>query len=140
MEELKNFLKDTVNITDPMNSNHVFVVIKPGFERLLGELCQLFKDKGYKIEKIKTKRLILSEAKDMYKMHSKEEFYKPLCEYMSSGLTTAFILKKKSKNIFKEFAKLKDEIREKYGESDMRNVIHSSDSYKNFKHESSVYF
>lgn len=140
MEELKNFLKDTVNITDPINHNYVFVVIKPGFESLLGELCQLFKDKGYKIVKMKTKRLLLSEAEDMYKMHSKEEFYKPLCEYMSSGLTTAFILKKQSKNIFKEFAKLKDEIREKHGESDMRNVIHSSDSYKNFKHESSIYF
>ena len=35
---------------------------------------------------------------------------------------------------------LKDKIREEYGESDMRNVIHSSDSYKNFTHESQVYF
>ena len=39
-----------------------------------------------------------------------------------------------------DYAKLKDEIREKYGESDMRNVLHSSDSYKNFTHESQVYF
>ena len=59
---------------------------------------------------------------------------------MSSGLSTAMILYKKSDDIFKDFAKLKDEIREKYGESDMRNVLHSSDSYKNFTHESQVYF
>ena len=39
-----------------------------------------------------------------------------------------------------EFAKLKDKIREEYGESDMRNVLHSSDSYKNFTHESQIYF
>jgi nucleoside-diphosphate kinase len=140
MEELKKFLRDTVDLNDSMSSNRIFVVIKPGFENLLGELCQIFKDKGYKIEKIKTKRLLLSEAKELYKVHKKEDFYKSLCEYMSSGLTTAFILKKQSKNIFKEFAKLKDEIREKYGESDMRNVIHSSDSYKNMKNESSIYF
>jgi hypothetical protein len=59
---------------------------------------------------------------------------------MSSDITMAFILKKKSDNIFKEFEMLKDKIREKHGESDMRNVIHSSDSYKNFTHESQVYF
>jgi nucleoside diphosphate kinase len=59
---------------------------------------------------------------------------------MSGGLTTAFILYKKSDNIFEEFAKLKDKIREEYGESDMRNVLHSSDSYKSFVHESGVYF
>jgi nucleoside diphosphate kinase len=59
---------------------------------------------------------------------------------MCSGPTTAFILKKKSDNIFDEFAKLKDKIREDFGESDMRNVLHSSDSYKSFTHESQVYF
>ena len=59
---------------------------------------------------------------------------------MSSGITIAYILKKKSDDIFKEFAVLKDKLREKYGESDMRNVLHSSDSYKNMTHESQVYF
>ena len=34
----------------------------------------------------------------------------------------------------------KDKIREEYGQSEMRNVLHSSDSYKNFTHEASVYF
>jgi nucleoside diphosphate kinase len=59
---------------------------------------------------------------------------------MSSGLTTAFILYKKSDNIFKEFGKIKDEIREKYGESEMRNVLHSSDSFESFIREANVYF
>lgn len=136
MQDIKKFLKDI----DLIDANQVFVVIKPGFESLLETLCKMFKDKGYKIVKVKTKRLLPQEARELYKMHKNEDFYKPLCEYMSSGLTTAFILSKKTKNIFKEFSALKDEIRDKYGESDMRNVIHSSDSYKNFKHESSIYF
>jgi nucleoside diphosphate kinase len=59
---------------------------------------------------------------------------------MSSDLSMAMILYKKSDNIFKEFETLKDKIREEYGESDMRNVLHSSDSYKSFTHESQVYF
>ena len=82
----------------------------------------------------------MQEAKELYKVHKQEDFYDDLCKYMSSGLTTAFIVKKKSNNIFDEFAKLKDKIREEYGESDMRNAIHSSDSYKSFTHESQIYF
>ncbi len=68
------------------------------------------------------------------------EIYADLCNYMSSGQVMAFILKKKSDNIFKEFGKLKDKIREEYGQNEMRNVLHSSDSYKNFSHEAGIFF
>ena len=135
MKNLREYL-----VEDPLKKNHVLVVIKPGFENLLGTLCELFKQNGYKIVKTKTKRLLESEAKSLYMVHAKEDFYEDLCKYMSSGPSTAMILYKKSDNIFKDFEKLKDMIREEYGESDMRNVIHSSDSYKSFTHESQVYF
>jgi nucleoside diphosphate kinase len=138
MESLTTYLSS--NISDPMRKDHVFVIIKPGFYNLSSELFKIFAEHGYKTVKSKTKRLTLPEAKSLYKVHKKEDFYENLCKYMSSDITMAFILKKKSDNIFDEFAKLKDEIREKYGESDMRNVLHSSDSYKNFTHESQVYF
>lgn len=138
MKDLKKYLESNVN--DPMRKNHVLVVVKPGFEHLLTELVQLFIDNHYKIVKTVTKRLQLDEAKRLYKIHKKEKFYADLCEYMSSGISTAFILKKKSDNVFDDFAKIKDEVREKYSQSEMRNVLHSSDSYKNFTHEAGVYF
>lgn len=138
MKDIKEFL--TSNMGDPMRKNHVFVVIKPGFNHLAGTLVTMFKEYGYKIIKMKTKRLSLDEAKIMYSMHKKEDFYDSLCNYMSSDITTAFILRKKSDNIFKDFESLKDKIREEYGESDMRNVLHSSDSYKNMTHEAGIYF
>lgn len=138
MKDLKTYLESNVN--DPMRKNHVLVVVKPGFEHLLTELVQLFIDNHYKIVKTVTKRLQLDEAKRLYTIHKKEKFYTDLCEYMSSGISTAFILKKKSDNIFDDFAKIKDEVREKYSQSEMRNVLHSSDSYKNFTHEAGVYF
>ena len=127
-------------MNDPMRKGHVLAVVKPGFENLLGKLCGIFKENGYTIVKTKTTRLTLDQAKQLYKVHSKEDFYNNLCNYMCSGPTTAFILKKKSDNIFDEFAKLKDKIREDFGESDMRNVLHSSDSYKSFTHEAGIYF
>lgn len=138
MKDLSKFL--VMNMNDPMRKNHVLAVVKPGFETLLGTLCELFKKNGYEIVKTKTTKLSLEQAKQLYKVHSKEDFYNDLCKYMSSGPTTAFILKKKSDNIFDEFAKLKDKIREDFGESDMRNVLHSSDSYKSFTHEAGIYF
>jgi nucleoside-diphosphate kinase len=138
MKDLSKFL--IMNMNDPMRKDHVLAVVKPGFENLLGKLCGIFKENGYTIVKTKTTRLTLDQAKQLYKVHSKEDFYSNLCNYMCSGPTTAFISKKKSDNIFDEFAKLKDKIREDFGESDMRNVLHSSDSYKSFTHESQVYF
>lgn len=138
MKNLKHYLE--YNTTDPMNKNHVLVVIKPGFENLLGKLISIFKENNYSLVKSKTTRLTLDQAKRLYITHKNEDFYSNLCDYMCSGPTTAMILKKKSDNIFEEFAKLKDKIREDFGESDMRNVIHSSDSYKAFTHESQVYF
>lgn len=138
MKTLTDYL--STNFSDPMLKNHVLVVVKPGFENMISTICDIFKTNGYTIVKTKTTRLTLEQAKELYKVHKKEKFYDDLCNYMSSGITTAFILKKKSDNIFDEFAKLKDKIREEYGESDMRNVLHSSDSYKNFTHESQIYF
>lgn len=138
MKTLSSYL--SFESSDPMRNNHVLVVVKPGFENLLGTLCNIFNENNYSIVKSRTTRLTLDQAKRLYITHKKEDFYSNLCDYMCSGSTTAFILKKKSDDIFKEFAKLKDKIREDFGESDMRNVIHSSDSYKAFTHESQVYF
>ena len=140
MKTLSDYLE--ANINDMMRKNHILVVIKPGFigSEFTVPIFDLFKEHGYKIVKTRTKRLLESEAMELYRVHKNEHFYKDLCKYMSSDITIALILKKKSDNIFDEFAKLKDRIREEYGESDMRNVIHSSDSYENFTHESQIYF
>ena len=62
---------------------------------------------------------------------------------MSSGVSRAIIFKKDGKvddDMFNEVKKIKDEIREKYGESDMRNVIHSSDSIESMDKEMRIFF
>ena len=138
MKDLKTFLLDNSNKA-PKNDK-IFTVIKPGFENLIETIESIFKKYGYKVYQMKTKRLLLSEAKELYKIHKNEKFYNDLCKYMSSGITIAYILQKKSEDIFEEFSKLKDKIRKDYGESDMRNVLHSSDSYENMINEASIYF
>lgn len=122
----------------------IFVIIKPGFFKYSQQILERFAVDGWEVEKSRTKQLLLKEAKRLYSIHKKEDWYKPLCEYMSSEPTTAFILinkkRQKSPSIFDEVGSIKDEIRNEYGESDMRNVMHSSDSFEHMRNEMSVYF
>ena len=62
---------------------------------------------------------------------------------MSSGPTMAIIFthdKLHNDKIYKEVSEIKEKIRNKWGESDMRNVLHSSDSYEHMLKEMSIYF
>lgn len=124
------------------NTKSIFVIIKPGFLPLCSKILQIFEEKGWNISQLRTKQLLLSEARTLYSIHKKEDFYDDLCKYMSSGLTMAFIFSKNNAtgDIFEETGKIKDIIRKKWGESDMRNVIHSSDSLEHMNKEASIYF
>ena len=123
------------------NKKRVFVVVKPGSLDLCQNVIERFEVDGWNVCMTTTKQLLLSEARSLYKVHKKESFYKELCNYMSSGPCRAFIFENpKSNNPFDDVKKIKDEIREKYGESDMRNVLHSSDSKENMDHEASIFF
>ena len=120
-----------------------FIVIKPGFLHISKQIIEIFENEGWEIEQIKTKKLLPIEACELYKIHKKEDFYKELCDYMSSDLSTGILLKKytdKQYNEFEEIKNIKDKIRDEFGESDMRNVLHSSDSIENLPEEAKYYF
>jgi nucleoside-diphosphate kinase len=136
--KLNEYLNESIE-----NTKRIFVVIKPGFLNLSQSIIEKYKKHGWNVERMITKQLIPTEAKKLYAVHKEEDFYKDLCEYMSSDKTTGIIFKKISKlntDAFKEAGILKDEIRKEWGESDMRNVVHSSDSLEHMKEESSIYF
>ena len=131
----------TESIDDPAR---IFIIIKPGFFKYTQQILEYFRKEGWVVEKQRSKRLLLKEARQLYKIHKDEDWYKDLCIYMSSDITTAFILKnedlKMSPKIFEGTSSIKDVIRKEYGESDMRNVIHSSDSPEHMRQEQSIYF
>lgn len=135
--------------TDIRNANSrafdIFTIIKPGFLNLSKEIIERFNENGWEVYKTRTKKLLLSEAKELYKIHKDEEWYESLCNYMSSGESMAVMYRKiydatKTPDIFKETEEIKDAIREDYGESDMRNVMHSSDSLEHMENEQVIYF
>ena len=136
MKDLKEFLLENTN-----PDKKIFVVIKPGFLDKSQEILDIYKDEGWTLKFATIKQLLLSEAKELYKVHKKQDFYKDLCDYMSSDVTRAMIFTKETnKDEFKEATRIKDVIRDKWGESDMRNVVHSSDSKENMGHEAGIYF
>lgn len=125
------------------NCKWIFTVIKPGFLNIAQQVIDEFLEDGWQIYKTTTKTLTLPEAHTLYETHKKEDFYEDLCKYMSSGPSMAIIYTRPGvirKNMFDRVGQLKDKIRQEYGESDMRNVLHSSDNYSDMLRESSVYF
>jgi nucleoside diphosphate kinase len=128
-------------VHESMNKSKVFVVLKPGSLDLAQTVIERFAQDGWKVSQTITKKLLLTEARNLYKVHRKEDFYKDLCEYMCSDICRAFIFEKSNVlDPFEEVKRIKDEIREKYGESDMRNVLHSSDSQEAMDNEACVFF
>ena len=128
-----------IYLTDP-KKNEVFVIIKPGFLKKSADIMMMIKEEGFELVKTKTKFLTLDEAKKLYLIHKDEEWYKSLCDYMSSDLTLGLLFKSDDKDPLKKMAEVKDKVREKFGESDMRNVMHSSDSYEHMLDEQCIYF
>lgn len=142
MERLYKFIS---NLDQPFDE--IFTIIKPGFLKLSDEIIKIFEEHGWWVFKTVTKTLTEKQAKDLYKIHKKEDWYEPLVKYMSSGESTAILFRKtydkrspEPKNIYKEVGEIKDEIRDKWRESDMRNVMHSSDSREHMDDEMKIYF
>lgn len=142
---MQNFSKFICENLNGCEDCKVFVVVKPGFLNKSQAIIKRFKNDGWEVDRMVTKQLLLSEAKKLYKIHKEQDFYKDLCKYMSSSCCMAMILKNTCSNIhnedpFKNVAKIKDEIRKEYGESDMRNVLHSSDSEEAMTNEYPIFF
>lgn len=114
-----------------------FIIIKPGFLKFRNEILDILKAHHIIPVAELRKTLSLEEAKKLYSPHKNEDFYKDLCNYMSEGDSIGFKLVNYAGEDLLEIKKL---IRDKYGIDEMRNCMHSSDSSKNVKRESKIYF
>ena len=136
MKTLKEYINESLQ-------SRVFVVVKPGFLDLSQDIISRFKEDGWEMERTIIKQLLPQESRRLYSVHKHEDFYKDLCKYMASGPCRAIIFVNIKENPHDPFASvkvIKDEIRDKYKESDMRNVLHSSDSIDAMAKESSIFF
>ena len=123
----------------------LLVVVKPQFLDLTPEIVRRVEEAGFEILKMKTTQLTLEAAKSLYAVHKDKDFYKALCEYMASDISTAFLVAPtdpewKEKKTVNRLSKIKDEVRDTWGESEKLNVMHSSDSYAAAAEEAKSYF
>ena len=132
------------------NLEQTLSIIKPdAVERNLdNEIKEIFKVKGFKIEKEKKIQVAKEEAEEFYKVHETKSFYNDLCTYLSSGPIVVMILEKEnavlSNRELMGATNPKDAnegtIRKKYGISIDKNSIHGSDSVENAKIEMDFFF
>lgn len=150
---LTEYIRESLYDTPYSNSGTVsfdkekflLVIVKPMFLEHTADILEEVRKAGFEVLKLKTKRLTLTEARRLYKVHKDKEFYKSLCEYMASGPSVGATVAPKDrewseKKAVKVLGDLKDIIRDEWGESERLNVMHSSDSYSAAEQEAKQYF
>ncbi len=134
-----------------MNSiEQTLSIIKPdAVERNIeNDIKEMFRSKGFKINKEKKIQIEKSEAEKFYKVHETKPFYNDLCSYLSSGPIVVMILEKENAVIANRELMgatnpkdaIEGTIRKKYGISIDKNSVHGSDSLENAKIEIDFFF
>ena len=119
---------------------NAFVILKPEFLKYEQQWLDMLKNNDWQIVQKKKLKLTHAQAEELYKMHKDKDFYKDLCNYMSSDDCICCTCHKDCKDPINEMKKLKDKARDAWGKSEMKNAMHSSDSLKNVERESKIVF
>ena len=117
-----------------------FVILKPGFLNHEDDLLKLLENNKWRIIQKKRCTLTQDQAEALYNMHKDKEFYNDLCKYMCSGDCLCCACQKDCNDPIKEMDKLKEKVRNQWGEDKMKNAMHSSDSIENVQREGNVVF
>ena len=134
---MKTFTQLINESNDELNA---FVILKPEFLKHEQQWIDMLKNDGWQIIQKKKLKLTHDQAEELYKMHKGKDFYKDLCNYMSSDDCICCTCHKDCGDPIKEMKKLKDKARDAWGKSEMKNAMHSSDSLENVERESKVVF
>ena len=119
---------------------NAFVILKPEFLKYEQQWLDMLTNNDWQIIQKKKLKLTHEQAEELYKMHKDKDFYKDLCDYMSSDDCICCTCHKDCKDPINEMKKLKDKARDAWGKSEMKNAMHSSDSLKNVERESKIVF
>lgn len=136
MKTLKKYYEDLVLNPEP----NMFCMLKPGFAQYKDEFENLLRLNGWKIIAQCVKKFTRPEIEDFYIMHKDKPFYHKLCDYMITDDCICYTCYKRCKNPVEDMDAFKKKIRDEWGEDEMKNGMHSSDSKENVKRESIMAF
>lgn len=143
MITLNEYLSAVTERGQKITNNLLFAIIKPGFTQHKKAIKEMITSTGYfSIVRAKKTTLSQEQAADLYIDKKKEEYYDDLVKYMSSGPCIIMEIKDNGNapHPIKDLIRIKEECREKYGKSPMKNCLHSSDSFKNAEREIKICF
>ncbi|HEX9916581.1 MAG TPA: nucleoside-diphosphate kinase [candidate division Zixibacteria bacterium] len=115
---------------------------------LIGEIIKRIENAGFKVTALEMKKLSSKRTKEFYKIHKDKPFFNQLVKSIANKPIVGMILEKKSAVMsLREFigttnpkkAK-KGSIRADFGLDVTRNSVHASDSPKNAKIETKIFF
>lgn len=124
--------------THAVDTINGFAILKPGFIRHEEDFINLLKNNNWRIIQKKRGVLTQDQAEALYSMHKNKDFYNDLCKYMCSDECLCCACHKDCKNPIEDMKSIKDKVRDKWGEDEMRNAMHSSDSITNVERESNI--
>lgn len=127
-------------LKEDANQINGFVILKPGFLNHEEEFIKLLNNNGWNIIQKTKRKLSDDESKELYKMHKDKDFYNDLCKYMSSDDCLCCQCYKDCKDPIKDMDALKDKVRKTWGQDQMKNAMHSSDTLDNVNRESKLIF
>lgn len=136
---MKTVIEYILESRDDIKAN-AFIILKPGFLNYQDDWFKMIEEDGWKVIKRKTLKLSREKAEELYNMHKDKDFYNDLCDYMSSEDCLCCICYKDCEDPVKDMKSLKDKVRDRWGKSDMKNAMHSSDSLKNVNREKEIIF
>lgn len=113
-------------------------IIKPDAvkKKLIGKIMQRIEEEDFKISGLKMLHLTKEEAQGFYIVHKDKHFYDSLTDFMSSGEILVMVLERENAiSHWRDVMGATDpalakpaSLRQKYGFSVERNVVHGSDS------------
>ena len=137
MKHLSEYIYEQLNNSLEING---FCILKPEFLEYEEQWLDLLKNKGWQIVQKTKCKLTNEQAHELYKPHENKDFYEDLCKYMISDYCICCSCHKKCDDPIKEMSKLKDVVRDKWGKTEMKNAMHSSDSLENVNREIKIVF
>lgn len=137
--DMKSLLQFILESSDNLELNG-FCILKPEFLDHEEDFLALLQNNGWQV--IQKKKLLLTkeQASNLYSPHKDKDFYKDLCDYMSSAKCLCCSCHKNCEDPIEDMKKLKNKVRKNWGKDEMKNGMHSSDSLENVNRESKIIF
>lgn len=127
----------------------VFLMIKPSAveDGHMGSIVTVLERSDFSIVGVASRRLTAEEAGRFYDVHRGKEFFEPLVEFITSGMTVGILMVGPGVEALRELVgatdpaeAAPDTIRALYGRNLRENAVHASDSPERVKYEAGFYF